>query len=164
MQHVMVARPGVSAKIALTIAVALGGVAVVSASSEIEAHYKMVDALVTEGLEVWRDVPLKVHGWVMDGSIVHAALRHTFVLAKGGKHLRVVVHGSLPDTVKDGAELVVAGRLVAPAPLQPLTIASCAALPADADEPWVLEASEVFTRCATHYEGIRGGEPAPHFE
>jgi cytochrome c-type biogenesis protein CcmE len=158
MQNVLVAKVG------LTAAVMLGGMGFLIYSSSAEAqHYKMVDELVRDGLETWSGQALKVHGWVASGTIAKAVvsqeMRHTFVLQKGGKQLRVFARGPMPDTFKDGAEVVATGRLVAPGPLQPMADRICAGLATGcpvhtaAEQAWVLDATEVSAKCASHYDG-----------
>src|ERR1700727_1979216 len=58
-------------KIALTIAVAVGGVGfMVSSSIGTAQHYKMVYELMAGVLAQWQGKELKVHGWVEAGTIV----------------------------------------------------------------------------------------------
>jgi cytochrome c-type biogenesis protein CcmE len=84
-------------------------------------------------------------------------MQQTFVLEKAGKRIRVFSKGPVPDTFKDGAEVVATGRLAAPGPLQQATEAMCAAgaagcpVHAGAEQAWVLEATEISAKCATHY-------------
>jgi cytochrome c-type biogenesis protein CcmE len=150
------------AKVVITAAVAVGGFGFLAYSSTAEAqHYVLVDALIDGGLARWTDSALKVHGWVAPGSIARAVvdheLRHTFVVEKAGKRLRVFARGPVPDTFKDSAEVVVTGRLAEPAQLQPAADAICAGgaagcpVRAAAEQPWVLDASEISAKCASHY-------------
>src|SRR5450432_707784 len=97
------------AKIALTIAVVIGGGGFLVYSSVGHAqHYRMVDELVGEGFDQWTDKELKVHGYVQSGSIVESVVgqvqHRTFVLQKNGKKIRVFSQGPKPDTFKDEAE------------------------------------------------------------
>ncbi|MEO7732869.1 MAG: cytochrome c maturation protein CcmE [Kofleriaceae bacterium] len=166
MQHVMVARIGLTTavKVGLTAAVMFGGMALLAHASATEvSHYKMVDELIGEGLAGWRGKALKVNGWVTPGSVVnmvvHQELRHTFVLQKSGKHLRVFASGPLPDTFEQEAEVVVTGRLVAAGAMQPMADAMCAGhaigcpVQTDAEQAWVLDATEISAKCTSHYDG-----------
>jgi cytochrome c-type biogenesis protein CcmE len=177
MQNVMVSRIGLTmaVKVAVTAAVMLGGMGLLVYSSAAEAqHYKMVDELVGEGLAGWRGKVLKVHGWVTAGSIkktvVSQEMHHTFVLEKGGKRVRVFASGPMPDTFKDGAEVVATGRLVEAGPLQAIVEVMCAGqavgcpVRADAEQAWVLEATEVSAKCASHYDAPGAVRPMPRFQ
>ena len=152
------------AKIGLTAAVAIGGLGfLVYSSAEQAQHYRMVDELIGDGLDHWRGKELKVHGWVQTGTIVQAVvnqeMHQTFVLEKMGKRIRIFSKGPMPDTFKDGSEVVATGRLAAPGPLQPVADTMCAGhrtgcpVRADAEQAWVLEATDVSAKCATHYDG-----------
>jgi cytochrome c-type biogenesis protein CcmE len=164
MQNATDARIGLATtvKVGLTAAVMFGAMGFLVYSSTTEAqHYKMVDELVGEGLEGWRGKALKVHGWVATGTIVQAVvsqeMRQTFVLEKAGKRIRVFARGPMPDTFRDGAEVVASGRLVAPGPLQPMVELMCAGhvvgcpVRTDAEQAWVLDATEVSAKCVSHY-------------
>jgi cytochrome c-type biogenesis protein CcmE len=150
------------AKLGITAMVALGGLGFLAYSSTAQAaHYMMVDELVDRGLDRWTDTELKVHGWVAPGTLVRAVvnqeMQQTFVLEKAGKRIRVFSKGPVPDTFKDGAEVVATGRLAAPGPLQQATEAMCATgaagcpVHAGAEHAWVLEATEISAKCASHY-------------
>jgi cytochrome c-type biogenesis protein CcmE len=151
-------------KLAITAAVAIGGLGFLVYSSAAQAqHYRMVDDLIGDGLEHWRDKELKVHGWVEAGTIVQAVVDHemhqTFVLEKNGKRIRIFSKGPIPDTFKDRAEVVATGHLVAPGPLQPVADTMCASsrtgcpVRAGAEQAWVLDATDVSAKCPTHYDG-----------
>jgi cytochrome c-type biogenesis protein CcmE len=149
-------------KLGITAMVALGGLGFLAYSSTTQAgHYMMVDELIGSGLDRWTGTELKVHGWVAPGTLVRAVvnqeMQQTFVLEKAGKRIRVFSKGPVPDTFKDGAEVIATGRLTAPGPLQPATDAMCAAGPsgcpvhAAAEQAWVLDATEISAKCASHY-------------
>jgi cytochrome c-type biogenesis protein CcmE len=98
------------------------------------ATYIMVDELVEKGLDQFRGQDLKVHGWVVPGSIQrHDGGWATFVIERHGKRLRVRADGPMPDTFCDGREVVVVGTL----------------------HRDVLEASDVLAKCPSKYEGAR---------
>lgn len=104
-----------------------------SLSREPESLYVMVDELVDKGLDAYRGQPLKVHGWVVPGSVQRHIGWATFSVAKSGKRLRVRADGPLPDTFCEGREVVVVGMLHLD----------------------VFEASGVLAKCPSKYEGSR---------
>jgi cytochrome c-type biogenesis protein CcmE len=100
-----------------------------------DTRYLMVDEL--GDLAALEGKSLKVHGWVLPGSIEHAVVDGrtvwSFVVQRNNCRLSVVYTGTLPDTFRDQAEVVLPGTLVA------------------IDDSYVLEASEVLAKCATRY-------------
>jgi len=74
-----------------------------------------VDALVAKDLSKQTGRELQVHGFVRPGSIhreiVEQTAVTTFVLERNGKQLSAVVHGPLPDVMKDNAEVLAIGKL-----------------------------------------------------
>ena len=147
------------AKIALTAAVALGGVGfLVVSSRENSQHYQMVDELMKDGdLAQWDGKELKVHGWVEAGSIVEKTVnqetRRTFLLQKGGKKIRVFSVGPKPDTFKDQSEVVASGHLVLASEKREL--ARTLGVTLEAAPEYVVEASKIDARCPTKYDGAR---------
>ena len=75
-----------------------------------------VDELVAKDLSK-QTGELQVHGFVRAGSIHREIVDQesvtTFVLERKGKEMSAVVRGPLPDTMKDGAELLAIGKLAA---------------------------------------------------
>ncbi len=60
------------------------------------------------------NVPLRVAGKVVAGTIEISAANHLdrrFVIHEGGSEIPVVYHGITPDTLVDGADAVVEGKL-----------------------------------------------------
>lgn len=146
------------AKIALTAAVAVAGVGFfIKSTSAHSEHYKMVDELMAEDLSQWKDKKLKVHGWVLAGSIrekiVEQETQRTFVLTKEGKKIRVFSMGPKPDTFKDQAEVVATGQLVAAADRRELAKSLGVTLEADLD--YVVDAKELSAKCPSKYDGAR---------
>lgn len=159
-------KNGTLAKVVLTVAVAGGGAGFLLYSSTSNAqHYEMVDKLVGNGLDAYKDKQLKVHGFVEAGSIVEAIVnqeqRRTFVLQKGGKKIRVFSTGPKPDTFKDQSEVVATGRLVSAAEVQKLADEICAKakdpvgcpVRTDAEQTYVVDSSELMAKCPSKYEG-----------
>jgi cytochrome c-type biogenesis protein CcmE len=144
------------AKIALTAAVAVAGIGFfVKSTLGHTTHYKMVDDLMATNLADWKDKELKVHGWVLAGSIKQEVVKQethrTFVLQRGGKKIRVFNKGPVPDTFKDESEVVATGRIV-PA-TQMTELAASLKVPLEADLAYVVEATELQAKCPSKYEG-----------
>src|SRR5262249_7450431 len=109
------------------------------------------------------------HGFVEAGTIVQAAvnqeMQRTFVLEKSGKRLRVFASGPVPDTFKDRSEVVATGHLVAPGPWQLVADSMCSEhgrgcpVRGDAEQAWVLDATEVSARCPRPYDGASANKP-----
>lgn len=165
------------AKIALTAAVAFGGVGfLLYSSSEAAQHYEMVDNLIAKGIDSYKDKQLKVHGFVEAGTIVEAIVnqeqRRTFVLQKGGKKVRVFSSGPIPDTFKDQSEVVASGRLVPAADVQQLADEICAKtktpvgcpIRTDAEQTLVVESTELMAKCPSKYEGAPSNKIDTNFK
>jgi len=164
-------------KIALTAAVAVGGGGFLVYSSTSHAqHYEMVDKLVGNGLDTYKDKELKVHGFVEAGSITEAIVnqekRRTFVLQKGGKKIRIFSVGPTPDTFKDQSEVVATGRLIPAADVQKLADDICAktkdasACPihTDAEQMMVVDSTELMAKCPSKYEGASSNKIDTNFK
>lgn len=103
----------------VTLGLLIGGVVYLFASSAGEAfeYYKHVDEVMAQPQE-WEHKHLQVHGFVVPGSIYkrmdkeHQQVEYKFKAVNCGKELDVVYAGTVPDTFKDRAEVVVKGTLV----------------------------------------------------
>jgi cytochrome c-type biogenesis protein CcmE len=161
------------AKLAITSAVAVAGVGFLVYSSVAgAAHYKMVDELVTGGMDDWGDTELKVHGFVQRGSIIDTILdhemQHAFILENKGKQIRVFVRGPVPDTFNDAAEVVATGHLLRPIQLQPRADQICRnkhgpACPIQLDAV-ALDATDVTAKCPEHYAKPSTPMPPPSWK
>src|SRR5262245_24763810 len=123
------------AKIAVTATLAIAAAITLTAMPPGRRLY-FVDELI--GARLWsRDGQImRLHGFVKAGSINQLnGGDYRFTLARNGVELRVIVHGPLPDRFRDQSDAIVLGRLHAN------------------HDAWVLEASEVMTRCPTKYDG-----------
>lgn len=143
-------------KLGLTASVVLGGGAFLIESSISHAeHYRMVDDLVHEGFATWGDKELKVHGLVEAGSLSEQVIAHetqrSFVLQVNGAKLRVFSRGPKPDTFKDNADVIATGHLVRATELA--GSAKALNVRADAEQPWVLDATDLMAKCPEHYKG-----------
>jgi cytochrome c-type biogenesis protein CcmE len=160
------------AKIALTAAVLVSGVAFFAKSTAGSTqHYKMVDELLAAGdLAQWHDKQMKVHGFVVAGSIKEKVVSQetvrTFVLQKDGKKIRVFNRGPKPDTFKDQSEVVATGVIVPSASMDAL--AQSLDVRIDSDMSYVVDATELMAKCPSKYEGAQGNKKlddnAPKFQ
>ena len=172
-------KNGTLAKVGLTAAVLIGGGGFLILSSKSHAqHYEMVDHLIAKGFDRYMGKELKVHGFVEAGSIhtatVNQETRRTFVLQKAGKKIRVYVTGPVPDTFKDTSEVVATGRLVEASKLQSVADEICdKAIPeekvgcpvrSDAEQPIVVEATELMAKCPSKYEGANSNKLDTNFK
>jgi cytochrome c-type biogenesis protein CcmE len=103
-----------AAKIGLTtvvLAVAFIGLMWTTLSEGTE-YYKHVDE-VTLSPQAWYGKRLQLHGHVVDGSILRKrdTLDYRFQIQHNGQVVTASYTGVVPDTFKDGSEVVVKGRL-----------------------------------------------------
>jgi cytochrome c-type biogenesis protein CcmE len=96
---------------ALVLAVAFGGL-LFSSLREGTEYYKHVDEVMANP-DGWYGKRLQLHGHVVDGSIMRRrdSLDYRFQIQSNGKVVNASYTGVVPDTFKDGAEVVVSGRL-----------------------------------------------------
>jgi len=79
-------------------------------------YYKHVDEVVPD-LSKWTGKPMQLHGYVVPGSIQKrlskesGRLEYRFKEINCGQEIDVYYAGVVPDTFKDGAEVVVKGEL-----------------------------------------------------
>jgi cytochrome c-type biogenesis protein CcmE len=105
-------------KIALSVATLGGalGYLLYSTAGEAFEYYKHVDEVAANRAD-WRGKPMKLHGYVVPGSIQrrfdkdHGRLEYKFREVNCGQELEVTYAGTVPDTFKDGAEVVVKGEI-----------------------------------------------------
>jgi cytochrome c-type biogenesis protein CcmE len=83
-----------------------------STLSEGTEFYKHVDEVMANPAE-WQGKRLQLHGFVVDKSILRRpdTLDYRFQVQSNGKVVPVRYSGVVPDTFKDGAEVVLKGRL-----------------------------------------------------
>jgi len=72
-------------------------------------YYKHVDEVVAQR-DQWRGKHMQLHGFVAPGSI-RRRIEYKFTEVNCGKEIEVRYAGTVPDTFKDGAEVVVKGKL-----------------------------------------------------
>jgi cytochrome c-type biogenesis protein CcmE len=103
----------------VTLGVLIGGVVYLFASSAGEAfeYYKHVDEIMVKPSE-WRERRVQMHGFVKPGSIQkrmdkeHQQIEYRFMATNCDKEIEVHYSGTVPDTFKDRAEVVLKGQLV----------------------------------------------------
>jgi cytochrome c-type biogenesis protein CcmE len=99
----------------LATVVILGGafITVLATSMRENAQfYKHVDEVMPQAAD-WYDTGLQLHGFVVDGSIKKRpnSLDYRFEVKYGDSAVLAHYTGVVPDTFKDGAEVVLTGRL-----------------------------------------------------
>jgi cytochrome c-type biogenesis protein CcmE len=101
-------RAGISA------AVILGAITLLLAMTvrESAAYYKHVDEVMASPTD-WYGKNLQLHGFVVDGSIAKRpdSLDYRFQVKNGDQVVTATYTGVVPDTFKDGSEVVLKGRL-----------------------------------------------------
>jgi cytochrome c-type biogenesis protein CcmE len=103
-----------SIKIAATAVVlvaAFSGLMYTSLSEGTE-YYKMVDEVMTDR-DAWVGKRLQLHGYVVENSIMRKpdTLEYRFQVQNNGQVIRASYTGVIPDTFKDGSEVVLKGQL-----------------------------------------------------
>ena len=75
-------------------------------------YFKEVDEVMPSAAE-WYNKPLQLHGFVLEGSIMRRpnTLDYQFKVKNGDSIVLASYTGIVPDTFKDGAEVVLKGRL-----------------------------------------------------
>lgn len=95
----------------LVIGLALVGLMYTTLSEGTE-YYKHVDEVMANPQQ-WEGKRLQLHGFVVDGSLMQRpnTLEYKFQVQSNGKVVPARYTGVVPDTFKDGAEVVLKGRL-----------------------------------------------------
>jgi cytochrome c-type biogenesis protein CcmE len=124
-----------TAKIGITsliLALAFGGLLWTTLSEGTE-YYKHVDEVMVDP-EPWYGKKLQLHGHVVDGSIMRRpdTLDYRFEMHYNGQVVSASYRGIVPDTFKDGSEVVVKGKLSA--------------------EGFTVEPNGVMAKCPSKYE------------
>jgi cytochrome c-type biogenesis protein CcmE len=75
-------------------------------------YFKHVDEVVANPSD-WYDKPMNLHGFVVDGSIMQRrnTLDYRFKVVHNNQEITASYSGVVPDTFKDGSEVVLQGRL-----------------------------------------------------
>jgi cytochrome c-type biogenesis protein CcmE len=90
---------------------ALGGLMYTTLSEGTE-YYKHVDEVMANPAE-WQGKRMSLHGFVVDKSILGkpGTLEYLFQVQSNGKVISARYTGVVPDTFKDGSEVVLKGQL-----------------------------------------------------
>src|SRR5829696_3986104 len=96
---------------AVVLAGALGGLMYTSLQDGTE-YYKHVDEVMSDPA-AWHGKKLQLHGYVVDKSIMRRpdTLDYIFQIHSNGKIVNARYNGVVPDTFKDGSEVVIKGTL-----------------------------------------------------
>ncbi|CAN5695448.1 cytochrome c maturation protein CcmE [soil metagenome] len=116
----------------IVLAGALGGLMYTSLA-EGTAYYKHVEEVMVDP-SVWQDKKLQLHGFVVEKSIMRKpdTLEYAFQVQSAGHMVNARYTGIVPDTFKDGSEVVLKGRLDA--------------------ELFLVEPDGVMAKCPSKYE------------
>ena len=95
----------------LVLALAFGGL-LATTLGEATEYYKHVDEVMGQP-EQWYGKRLQLHGFVVKDSILRRreSLDYRFQIESKGKVVKASYTGVVPDTFKDGSEVVLKGRL-----------------------------------------------------
>lgn len=120
----------------LVIALALGGMLWTSLSEGTE-YYKHVDEVMVQP-DAWYGKRLQLHGYVVDKSILRKrdALDYKFQIQNNGHTVNATYSGIVPDTFKDGSEVVIKGTL--------------------GPNGFIVEKDGVMAKCPSKYEEAKG--------
>jgi len=99
----------------LVSAVVIGGslaALLATTARENAQYYKKVDEVMPDAA-AWYGKGLQLHGYVVDGTIQRRpnSFDHRFQIKNGDSVVLASYTGVLPDTFKDGSEVVLKGRL-----------------------------------------------------
>ena len=73
-------------------------------------QYYMTVSEYIENQDSYEDRPVKIQGWVQEGSLHQEGNRYEFTVEEGGQELFVSYVGVAPDTFGDDAEVVLEGN------------------------------------------------------
>lgn len=95
----------------LVLTLAFGGL-LWSTLKEDTQYYKLVDEVMAEPT-AWQGKRLQLHGYVVEKSIMRKpdTLEYRFQIQNNGKVVPARYTGVVPDTFKDGSEVVLKGKL-----------------------------------------------------
>jgi cytochrome c-type biogenesis protein CcmE len=109
--------------------------------SEGTEYYKHVDEVMSDP-SAWHGKRLQLHGYVVDKSIRKKpnTLDYLFEIQSKGKVVQARYTGIVPDTFKDGSEVVLKGRL--------------------GPDGFLVDRNGVMAKCPSKYEPAKGALPA----
>ena len=123
---------------AVILALAFGGLLWTTLSEGTE-YYKHVDEVMTDP-GAWQGKRLQLHGYVVDNSILRRpdTLDYRFRIQNNGSVVDAEYTGVVPDTFKDGSEVVIKGQLTPKGGFQ-------------------VDANGIMAKCPSKYEPKTGG-------
>jgi cytochrome c-type biogenesis protein CcmE len=123
---------------AVILALAFGGLLWTTLSEGTE-YYKHVDEVMAEP-GPWHGKRLQLHGYVVDNSILRRpdTLDYRFKIQNNGYVVDAEYTGVVPDTFKDGSEVVIKGQLTPHGSFQ-------------------VDANGIMAKCPSKYEPKTGG-------
>jgi cytochrome c-type biogenesis protein CcmE len=136
----MKARPIKIGATVTVIVLALAGL-MYSTLQEGTAYYKHVDEVMAAPA-AWQGKQLQLHGYVVDNSIQRKrdSLEYRFQIQSNGKIVQARYTGVVPDTFKNGSEVVLKGRLT--------------------PDGFDVDPNGVMAKCPSKYEPAKGTLPA----
>jgi cytochrome c-type biogenesis protein CcmE len=143
--------------LALSVAIVVGGLGFLLADSAGFEYYKHVDE-VTQDPGRWHDKRLQLHGFVVPGSIGkrfdrdHGKLEYKFRVENCGAVAEARFAGVVPDTFKEGAEVVLKGKFEGEQFHTSEVMAKCPSKYAQAGAAQ----SAMITRCSRDSAGAKG--------
>ena len=123
----------------LVLSVAFGGLLWTTLSEGTE-YYKHVDEVMVDP-EAWYGRPLQMHGYVVNATRARDSLDYRFEIESNGSVVLAEYNGIVPDTFKDGAEVVVQGRL--------------------GPDVFTVEPNGIMAKCPSKYEPAPGTPAGP---
>lgn len=127
----------------LSLAIGVGGLGFLLADSAGFEYYKHVDEVAQDPAK-WHDKRLQLHGFVVPGTIgkridrEHQKLEYKFRVENCGAVAEVRFAGVVPDTFKEGAEVVLKGKF----------------------DGTLFQTSEVMAKCPSKYAQAGEGQSA----
>jgi cytochrome c-type biogenesis protein CcmE len=109
--------------------------------SEGTEYYKHVDEVMTDP-SAWHGKRLQLHGYVVDNSIRRKpnTLEYLFEIQSNGKIVQARYTGVVPDTFKNGSEVVLKGKL--------------------GPDGFHVDRNGVMAKCPSKYEPAKGALPS----
>lgn len=135
--------------VVLSAAIAVGGLGFLLASSSDIEFYKHVDEVMRDPAQ-WQHKRLQLHGFVVPGTIAkridrdHQKLEYKFRVENCGAVTEAHFAGVVPDTFKEGAEVVLKGQFNGPQFQTSEVMAKCPSKYAQGGE----QQSAMLTRCS----------------
>lgn len=108
----MAAMPKNAARAVVSLAILIGAVSLLlfTTMSEGAQPYKHVDEVLQDPA-AWYGKDIQLHGHVNQVKVKPSTLEYQFEIAAKGQVVKATYQGVVPDTFKDGAEVVIKGRL-----------------------------------------------------